>query len=41
VVIGQIQDLEPSILRMEYDFHTKQPVNGKGPIWHNKLFFWR
>lgn len=29
VVIGQIQDLEPSIIRMEYDFHTKQPVNGK------------
>jgi hypothetical protein len=32
VVIGQIQDLEPSILRMDYDFHTKQPVNGKAHV---------
>jgi hypothetical protein len=28
VVIGQIQNLDPSVLRMEYDFHTKQPVKG-------------
>ncbi|KAF4231161.1 hypothetical protein CNMCM8980_005112 [Aspergillus fumigatiaffinis] len=27
VVIGQIRNLDPAILRMEYDFHTKQPVN--------------
>lgn len=32
VVIGQIQDLESSILRMEYDFHTKQPIIGKAHI---------
>ncbi|GIJ83164.1 hypothetical protein Asppvi_001683 [Aspergillus pseudoviridinutans] len=28
VVIGQIRDLAPAIIRMEYDFHTEQPVKG-------------
>jgi hypothetical protein len=31
VVIGQIRDLNPAVLRMEYDFNTKQPVKGKAP----------
>lgn len=31
VVIGQIRKLDPAVLRMEYDFHTKQPVKGKAP----------
>lgn len=28
VVIGQIQDLDPAIQRMEHDFLTEQPVKG-------------
>lgn len=28
VVIGQIKDLDSEIQRMEYDFHTEQPVKG-------------
>ncbi|PHH74550.1 hypothetical protein CDD82_4882 [Ophiocordyceps australis] len=28
VVIGQIEHLDPSIVRMPYDFHTQQPVKG-------------
>jgi hypothetical protein len=38
VVIGQIRNLDPAILRMEYDFHTKQPVNGKAPTAPQRLF---
>ncbi|KAJ6051895.1 hypothetical protein N7499_011274 [Penicillium canescens] len=41
VVIGQIQDLESSIIRMEYDFHTKQPINGARAYYlHNCLHDW-
>ncbi|EPS28674.1 hypothetical protein PDE_03620 [Penicillium oxalicum 114-2] len=41
VVIGQIQDLESSILRMEYDFHTKQPIIGARAYYlHNCLHNW-
>lgn len=29
VVIGQIQDLDPSIERVSYDFHEEQPAKGK------------
>ncbi|PKX94845.1 S-adenosyl-L-methionine-dependent methyltransferase [Aspergillus novofumigatus IBT 16806] len=41
VVIGQIRNLDPAILRMEYDFHTKQPVNGARAYYmHNCLHDW-
>ncbi|KAJ5814445.1 uncharacterized protein N7503_001195 [Penicillium pulvis] len=41
VIIGQIQDLESSILRIEYDFHTKQPVTGARAYYlHNCLHDW-
>ncbi|OKP14019.1 Demethylsterigmatocystin 6-O-methyltransferase [Penicillium subrubescens] len=41
VVIGQIQNLDPSVLRMEYDFHTKQPVKGARAYYmHNILHDW-
>lgn len=29
VVLGGIQQLDTSITRMEYDFHTEQPVKGR------------
>lgn len=31
-VIGQITDLDPSIIRMGHDFHNEQPVKGMLPL---------
>ncbi|KAH7305868.1 S-adenosyl-L-methionine-dependent methyltransferase [Stachybotrys elegans] len=41
VVIGQIKDLDPAIQRMEYDFHTEQPVKGARAYYmHSILHDW-
>ena len=31
VVIGKIENLDPTIQRMEYDFFTEQPIKGQYP----------
>lgn len=32
MMIRQIKDLDPGIVRMEYDFHTEQPIKGKSNV---------
>lgn len=40
-VIGQIRELDAEILRMEYDFHTPQPVRGaRAYFMHSTLHDW-
>ncbi|KAK6212654.1 hypothetical protein LQW54_005075 [Pestalotiopsis sp. IQ-011] len=40
-VIGQIRELDGEILRMEYDFHTPQPVRGaRAYFMHSTLHDW-
>ncbi|PHH65735.1 hypothetical protein CDD81_1462 [Ophiocordyceps australis] len=40
-VISTIQDLDPAIIRIEYDFHTEQPVKGARAYYmHNTLHDW-
>ncbi|KAJ5381735.1 uncharacterized protein N7496_004163 [Penicillium cataractarum] len=41
VVIGQIEDLDPAIIRMEYDFHMEQPIKGARAYYmHTCLHDW-
>ncbi|KAJ3472844.1 hypothetical protein NLG97_g10682 [Lecanicillium saksenae] len=40
-VINQIKDLDSSIIRMEYDFHTEQPIKGARAYYmHSCLHDW-
>ncbi|KAL4917428.1 O-methyltransferase [Aspergillus aurantiobrunneus] len=41
MMIRQIQDLDPTIVRMEYDFHQEQPVKGARAYYiHSTLHNW-
>lgn len=37
-VIGQVQDLDPSIVRMAYDFRNEQPVKGEKSFLYKRIY---